>query len=157
MNDNLVSTVLTPANKTAATSAIGTLKTNLPGLITLTKEQRVRMLKFGGSSADFVTRAYEVASNNPQYLPSVFDMVEWQKDVQLFQDLREISDILNPLVESIDDTLMEVGAEAYAGALAVYQYLKNNHVSGELDGLLDELGKKFARKSGAHKTPVPTP
>jgi len=157
MNDNRVSATLTTAHKTAATTAIETLKTNLPGLITLTKEQRVKMLKFGGSSVDFVTRAYEVASNNTQYLPPVFDMAEWKKDVELFQALREIADVLNPLVESIDDTLMEVGAEAYSGALAAYQYLKNNHVGGELDGLLDELGKKFARKTGAQKATTSTP
>ena len=98
-----------------------------------------------------------MASNNPQYLPPVFDLAEWEKDVELFLALREIADILNPLVESLDDTLMEVGAEAYSGALAAYQYLKNNHVGGELDGLLDELGKKFARKSGAQKAVTPTP
>ena len=157
MNDNRISATLTTENKTAALAAIEALKANLPGLIALTKEQRVRMLKFGGSSVDFVARTYAVAANHAQYLPPVFDMAEWQKDVELFQALREIADILTPLVESIDDTLMEAGAEAYSGALAAYQYLKSNHLGGELDGLLDELGKKFARKSGAQKATTSTP
>ena len=156
MNDNKVSAIVTSEQKTAVLAAAQAIKLNLPDLITLTKEQRVRMLKVGGSSVDFTTRIYDVATHNQQYLPGVFDMAEWKKDVEYYQALREISDVLTPLLEAIDDTLLEVGAEAYASGLAAYQYMKNNHVSGDLDNLLENVGKKFARKSGTPKAEPPS-
>ena len=73
-------------------------------------------------------------------------MAEWGK---------ELLDTLNPLLEKMDDTLMVVGSEAYAGALTAYQYLKAANKGGDLDDLLDDLGKRFARKSKAVPTPQP--
>jgi hypothetical protein len=135
--------------------AADTFTEKMPYLVSLTKEQRVSMLKLSAKSTDFVTRLLPIAKANAQYLPPAFDMTEWGKDVELFQALRELLDTLNPLLEKMDDTLMVVGSEAYAGALTAYQYLKAANKGGDLDDLLDDLGKRFARKSKAVPTPQP--
>jgi hypothetical protein len=69
--------------------------------------------------------------------------------VELYRDLRELLDTLTPLVEKLEDTLMLTGSETYAGALTAYQYLKSANKGGDLEDLLDDLGKRFARKSRA--------
>jgi len=47
----------------------------------------------------------------------------------------------------IDDSLTEIGSEAYAVALVVYNAAKSNGQATGLDEALDDLGKRFARKS----------
>jgi hypothetical protein len=65
---------------------------------------------------------------------------------------------LAQLNELVDDTFMEVGSEAYVAALAVYQYVRAAGKGAALDGALDSLGQRFARKTrGAGPTPVPAP
>jgi len=46
-----------------------------------------------------------------------------------------------------------VGSEAYAAALLVYNYAKASGKGAGLDGVVDELGKRFARKSSQGAPP----
>ncbi len=54
---------------------------------------------------------------------------------------------LKQLSEFVDDTYVQVGSEAYTAALIVYQSAKRSGQGAALDGLLDSLGQRFARKS----------
>ena len=92
-----------------------------------------------------------MAQQNEGILPRAFDLDEMRKDVQLTEDLYPILLALGQLHELVDDTYMAVGSEAYAGALLVYNAAKMNNFGG-LDDALDELGKRFARKSRGKKS-----
>ena len=70
-----------------------------------------------------------------------------RKDVELADALDPIAVALRQLSEFVDDTYIEVGSEAYTAALVVYQSAKRNGQGAALDGLLDALGQRFARKS----------
>ena len=155
MDANRISAIVTAEQKTAQAQAVTALAEAQPYLISLTKDERVKMLKFSPGNADFVARLLPIAEANQQYLPPVFDLVEWHKDVELLQAIRGLLDQLSPLLEKMDDTLLVVGSEAYAGALTAYQYLKAANKGGELENLLDDLGRRFARKSKAAPTPQP--
>lgn len=149
MTESRISAVITPADKAALLQAADTFSQKMPYLVSLTKEERMSMLKLSPKSTAFVTRLLPVVKANAQYIPPVFDLTEWEKDVALYQALLELLDTLSPLLEKLDDTLMVVGSEAYAGALTTYQYLKNANKGGELEDVMDDLGKRFARKSKA--------
>jgi hypothetical protein len=41
---------------------------------------------------------------------------------------------------------MQVGSEAYGAALTVYNYAKNSPSGTALEGVAEELGRRFARK-----------
>ena len=155
MDTNRISAVVSAADRAAQSQAVETLVTTQPYLKSLTKEERVKMLKAGSDSLDFAARLLPIAEQNKQYLPPVFDLAEWQKDVELMQAVRGLLDELSPLVEKMEDSLMLAGSEAYAGALTAYGYLKQAKVGGDLESLLDDLGKRFARKSKAVPTPKP--
>ena len=43
---------------------------------------------------------------------------------------------------------MVEGSEAYAAALGAYRYAKDADLGAGLDGVLDDIGRRFARKSG---------
>jgi hypothetical protein len=56
------------------------------------------------------------------------------------------------LLEKIDDTLQEVGSEAYSSALYIYSLAKMHKNLAELaDETMDDLGKRFLKKSLSNK------
>jgi hypothetical protein len=157
MIENRVSVVMSQTDLDAALAAVQTLMSTMTFLISLTTEERTHRPKFGPSSVDFVNGTLEVATQNSQVLPPVFNLAEWKKDVDLLHALTAIWVALKPLVDKIDDTRLEVGAEAYAGALAAYGYLQKANLDGSLKSLLDDLGQRFAKKSGHQGSPNQLP
>ncbi len=145
--DNRVSAKLSQADKDAVLVAIKTIKDKLPFLIDLTTDERRALPKLGDKSRAFVVKALEVATQNPTFLPRSFDLEEMRTDVELFEEMYPILLGMAQLNELIEDTVTEVGSEAYAAALLVYNYAKAADVGSGLDGVVDEMGKRFARKS----------
>ena len=155
MTDNRVSARITPEDVAAVQSAISTIKEKLPFLIGLSKEERVSMLKMGDKSRAFVQKTMELVRQNQDFLPRSFDVDEMEKDVDLYTTLYPVLLSLQQLNEMAEDTLMVVGSEAYAAALVAYRYAKEANLGAGLDGVLDDIGRRFARKS-SKAAPEPT-
>lgn len=157
MSDNRVSASLSKEDREAVIAAFNTIKAKLPFLIDLTKEERVALPKMGDKSRAFVTKALEVATQNPDFLPRSFDIDEMRKDTELFEAMYPIMLVSSQIHELIEDTVMEVGSEAYAAALVVYNFAKASGKGAGLDGVVDEMAKRFARKSSKkNKAETPT-
>jgi hypothetical protein len=142
-----ISATLTQADREAVMDAVATIKAKLPFLMDLTTEERKALPKMGDKSRAFVSKALEVATQNPDFLPRSFDLEEMRKDVQLFEAMYPIVMAFTQLQELLDDTYVMVGSEAYAAALQVYNYAKASGQGSGLDAVVDELGQRFARKS----------
>ena len=142
-----ISATLTQADRAAVMDAIATIKDRLPFLVDLSVEERKALPKIGDKSRAFVSKALEVAIQNPDFLPRSFDLDEMRKDVQLFEAIYPLVMALAQLQELMDDTYTLVGSEAYAAALQVYNYAKASGQGSGLDAVVDELGQRFARKS----------
>lgn len=126
---------------------ISQIRAKLPFLIDLSPEERQSLPKMGDKSRAFVSGSLQLATQDDSYLPRSFDVGEMRKDVELAENLQPISVALKQLSEFVDDTYIQVGSEAYTAALVVYQAAKRNGHGAALDGLLDALGQRFARKS----------
>jgi hypothetical protein len=147
-----ISATLTPADREAVMAAVATIKQKLPFLIDLSAEERKALPKLGDKSRAFVSKALEVATQNPDFLPRSFDLEEMRKDVQLFEALYPLLLSLTQMQEWVDDTYLAVGSEAYAAALQVYNYAKASGQGSGLDGAVEEMGQRFARKSRKGKS-----
>jgi hypothetical protein len=147
MTTNRISAQLAPADRDEVMAAITTLKTKLPFLVDLTLEERKSLPKMGDKSRAFVSKALEIATQNPDFLPRSFDLEEMEQDVALFESLYPILLSLTQLQELVDDTVMAVGSDAYAAALVVYNFAKASGRGSGLDAVADEMGRRFARKS----------
>ncbi|MBN3891579.1 MAG: hypothetical protein HWQ43_21290 [Nostoc sp. JL31] len=146
-----ISATLAQSDRDAVLQAIATIKDKLPFLIDLSNEERKALPKMGDKSRAFVSIALEVATQNPEFLPRSFDLNEMRKDVQLFEALYPVLLSLSQLQELLDDTSIAVGSEAYAAALQVYNYAKASGQGAGLDGVVEEMGQRFARKSRKSK------
>lgn len=116
-------------------------------MIDLSNEERKALPKMGDKSRAFVSKALEVATQNPEFLPRSFDLDEMRKDVQLFEALYPVLLSLTQFQELVDDTFLAVGSEAYAAALQVYTYAKASGQGAGLETVVEEMGQRFARKS----------
>ena len=157
MPENRINATLSPADRDAVLAAIETIKQKLPFLVDLTPDERRTLPKMGDKSRAFVSRALDVAAQSSDFLPRSFDVDEMRRDVELADALQAITISLMRLSEMVDDTATAVGSEAYSGALVVYQYARQSGQGAALDGLLDAMGQRFARKARpAPPTPPPT-
>lgn len=149
MVENKISATLSQQDIDAILGAIKLIKEKLPFLINLTADERRALNKPGDRSRNFIDKALEVATQNPDILPRLFSAEEMKKDIELSQKLQPILLALSQLQEVVDNTVAVVNSEAYASALAVYNYAKAAGKAAALQDTLDELGKRFAKKPGA--------
>jgi hypothetical protein len=154
MATNRISATLSQGDRDAVMPAIATMRSKLPFLLDLSPEERKAMPKLGYKSRAFVGKALELATQNPGFLPRDFSVEEMRKDATLAEDLFAIRQAMLTLTEMVDDTYVAAGSESYVAALLVYNYAKSSNVGTEgLDGVVDELGARFARR--AKPTPKP--
>ncbi len=149
---NRVSATLSQPDKDAILAALQTIKQKLPFLVDLTVDEKKSLPKLGDKSRAFVDKALELAVKNPGFLPRDFDIEEFKRDVAIFDALYSIQQSITILAEKVDDTYVAAGSEAYAAALVVYNYAKGSDIGTQgLDEVVDELGKRFARKIKSQK------
>lgn len=146
MNTPSISATLSQADRDAVMDAIAMIKAKLSFSVDLSPEERKARPKMGDKSRAFVSKALEVATQNPDFLPRSFDLEELRKDVQLFEALYPLLLAITQLQELLDDTCLAVGSEAYAAALQVYNYAKSSGNVGGMDAVVGEMGQRFARK-----------
>jgi len=147
MADNGISANLSASDRQAVMEAIATIRQRLPFLVDLTAEDRKTLPKLGDKSRAFVIKALEVGTQNPDFLPRSFDLDEMRRDIELFEALYPILLSLTQLQELVDDTAVAVGSEAYAAGLMVYNYAKASGKGTGLDSMVNDLGRRFARKT----------
>ncbi|MCF2147216.1 hypothetical protein IQ276_012320 [Desmonostoc muscorum LEGE 12446] len=147
MSKTRISATLGQTERDAVLQAISTIKEKLPFLVDLSPDDRMALPKMGDKSRAFVSKALEVAAQNPEFLPRSFDLDEMRKDVQLFEALYPVLLSLTQLQELVDDTSLAVGSEAYAAALQVYNYAKASGQGAGLDAVVLEMGQRFARRT----------
>jgi hypothetical protein len=151
MPNTPISAKMSDTNREIVMSAIATIKASMPFMIDLTTEERKALPKMGDKSRAFVTKALEIATQNPDFLPRSFDLEEMRRDVELFDQLYPLLLSLNQLQEMMENTYTAVGSEAYTAALSVYKYAKASDQGGGLEGILDDLGQRFTQKSKKEK------
>lgn len=153
MSQNLISHNLSHEQLNAILDTISTLKEQLHFLIDLDAKDKRNLVKMGDSSKVFVERALHMAQNHSDILPRRFDLEEYARDVSLAQKLRQIQNILSPLLDKLNDTTLAAGSDAYAQSLEVYTFAK---VAGAGEGL-DELRQAMSRRFSSRRPSPPTP
>ncbi|QHG15094.1 hypothetical protein [Nostoc sp. ATCC 53789] len=148
---------LSPQDIQEIRAALQTVQKKMPFLITLSNEERRKLVKMGDKSLAFVNNSITAAQSNREILPATFDVEELVQDYQLAAALTELLTSMQQLTEQVDDTLMAVGSEAMTSSLTVYDYVKT--ASKKTPGLkivAEQLGERFKAigKGKSAKAPV---
>lgn len=140
---------LTPQDIQEIKVALQTVQKKLPFLITLSTQERRKLVKMGDKSLAFVNNSVTAAQSNREILPATFDVEELVRDYQLATTLTELLISMQQITEQVDDTLLAVGSEAMTGSLTVYDYVKT--ASKKTPGLkivAEQLGERFKAIKG---------
>ncbi|MDR0754630.1 MAG: hypothetical protein LBF04_04500 [Prevotellaceae bacterium] len=95
-----------------------------PYLTVLTPSERHALPKMGDKTLSFVEKALDYAHHYPQLCPSYLNLEEFEIDMADATGLRTLLISTKQLADSIDDTSMTAGSEAYQAALAFYNAVK---------------------------------
>jgi hypothetical protein len=138
--------------------ALDLIQTKLPFLLTLSTDDRKRMIKMGDKRFAFVKNSISAAQNNPNILPASFDLREFTNDYQLALQLSELLIQLQQLEEQVNDTVLSLGSDAMTNSLTVYDYVKTaSKKTPGLKSVAEQLGTAFkAIKSKSAKAELPT-
>jgi hypothetical protein len=154
--ENKISAVLDEQKITEICQRIDDIKSLLPFLIDLTPEERKTLPKLGDKSLMFATKALDLIKKDFSFMPGNFSIEEMEKDIVLFDKMLRVRLEIGKLFELVDDTTIEVGSEAYTAALTVYDNAKRNGKNTVgMDGALDELSRRFYRKTAPQKPEQP--
>ena len=74
----------------------------------------------GDSKQPFVTKSLQYGQSFALIAPPFINLLEMQRDRSLALSMLQILQLIKPFVESLEDTQMAVGSEAYVAALAIY-------------------------------------
>lgn len=151
-----INATLSETDAQAIKDAFATVKQKLPFLVNLTPEERRAIFKTGPDSLSFVQNALSAAQNNPAIFPASFNTADFQKDVDLFAALTELSTMSDGTTSQIDDTRLAVGGEAMQQAIQVYNYVREaaKNTPG-LKPIADQLSERFQRAGKPKETPKP--
>ena len=143
-----ISSALTPAQKADIQLKVNDIKLILVFLINLTPAERKKLLKMGDKSVSFVQDTLAALKANPSVVPSGFDLIEFEKDLTLYNDLIEILSYLHPLFEGIEDTVLALSNELMRQGIAGYKLIvEAAKTNSALDTVARDLGERF-KKAG---------
>jgi hypothetical protein len=144
-----IAATLSPQDIQEIKAALQTVQKKLPFLITLSTEERRKLVKMGDKSLAFVNNSVTAAQSNREILPATFDVEELVRDYQLASALTELLISMQQLTEQVDDTLMAVGSEAMTSSLTVYDYVKTaSKRTPGLKTVAEQLGERFKAIKG---------
>jgi hypothetical protein len=124
MNIAKILGIITPESKAKIKTSLEGVKTELPFLISLTKEERKKLRKIGPARIGYVTEVNIAANANSTALAAGFKLNDYNTKLALYTALSEIYSLANPLKDSLESTLMALGSELVKESDKAYGYLK---------------------------------
>jgi hypothetical protein len=122
---NLISLKFNDGELQEIKNAINILRTKLmPKLITLSADDKKELPKMGDKTVAFVTKALEYCKSNPELVPQFLDVNEFSIDVDAVNMMRQMEQPLEQIFDSLSDTLILSGSEAFQAALIFYKSVK---------------------------------
>jgi hypothetical protein len=141
---NLVSVDLTESDKREIYEAIDLIRRKLSFAKEFTEEERANLMRLGKTGRTFVEKAQNLVERAPGILPRSFDVEEFKRDADLYQELGNISDELHRLAERVADTEAAVGSDAFTASLVVYQSGKMARTGDDMDNHLAGWRRKIS-------------
>ena len=146
MSQDLVSIQFAPADLDAVDSALAVLEAKLEALVTLTAAERRKAIKMGDKSEVFCRQTELVLRQNPDIVPSSFDLAGLQQDFAAIDALRPRLQRLRAITDRADDTEIALGSDIISAALDGYALAKVGGKGTALDTLKAAMQTRLSRK-----------
>jgi hypothetical protein len=154
-SQNIVSAAFTAQAVTNITTAIATIRTNLPFLLNLNDAQRKQLQNITEASQGIVQATINFVAQHPEALPGTFNTTEFNKDAALLAPLQQAASLIASLNTDTSDTLRALHSDLYGETLDVYAFAKAANRAGAYDDYLNTVKTRFATGPRKKKTPTP--
>ena len=114
----------------------------------LTGTDRRRLVGVGVRNNGFIDKAFDIARENPQFMPPHFDVETLVKNMNDIEDLRQLLWTLQQFSQAVSNALLVHSDSAYRDALRIYNSLQEqarNRVDGA-EPLFRALQTFFSRR-----------
>ena len=150
---NKISADFTATAKTAALAKINEAKTQMPFLISLPGAERKNYGNMGPKSVAYANQCLEGAITFPNELKANFNLVEYQKDVALVNNLLGVRVAVASLLELIDDTMAAAGIDIMGASSEVYASLKASAKNdASVKAMVELIGERFKAQGKKKET-----
>ncbi|MDR0517447.1 MAG: hypothetical protein LBH25_10435 [Fibromonadaceae bacterium] len=115
---------------------------------TLSSAVRRRLIGAGVRNYGFIDKAYDIARDNPKFLPPFLSAQEIWQDMHSFEEIRQLVMVLEKFLQLATECMMVRGDQCFRDALRVYDSLKEmakNRVPGAAP-LLESLMSFFRKR-----------
>jgi hypothetical protein len=147
--ENRISIEIPEADLAAAKAALQQVQSILaPYVIALTPDQRKTIPKMSDGTEPFVEKVMDYADSNAQFLPPFVSKEEMQKDWLAVSGLTPLLRMVEQIKDTLGDTAMMAGSEAYIGALSYYNSVKQAAKVNAPDAkaIFEDLRKRFEKQ-----------
>ena len=114
----------------------------------LTGTDRRRLIGVGVRNNGFIDKAFDIAIENPQFMPPHFNVAALTKNMHDIEDLRQLMWTLQQFTQAVSNSLLVHSDSAYRDALRIYDALEEqtrNRVDGA-EPLFRVLRNFFSRR-----------
>src|SRR5258708_1692047 len=140
-----ISATLTGANQTTIQTSIAAILLLLPFLVNLTPAERKKIRKAATKRQGYINDVYSASINNPTAIPATFDLAEFTKDYNLAIALKAVLNMIKPLVEGIDDTMLGINHEQMEESDMCYGFLQQAAKGNPaLTTIVEQISTAFA-------------
>jgi hypothetical protein len=122
----------------------------------LTGRDRQRLISAGVRNNGFIDKTFDIAHDNPEFLPPHFDMAAFTENVRKFEELRQLMLVLQQFQQIATNAFMQQSDVCYREALRVYGSLREQ-ARGRVPGaepLFQALMTFFRRRRRAGAEPT---
>jgi hypothetical protein len=149
MTLNKISAEIPQEQETQVIQHVKDIGSLLPFLIGLNSKERMRLAKLSRKRVDMVDRSFIHATSIPGYLPSFVTLEGFKQEVDLRDCMQRIAAEIDSLKGKIDDTILQVGSEAYRSARLFYKTVKAAAREGAEDAerIAKDLSYHYKKKT----------
>jgi hypothetical protein len=100
---------------------------------TLTTSERRRLIGAGVKNYGFIDKAYDIARDNPGFLPPFLSADDIWQDMHAFEEVRQLVMVLEKFLQLANENMLIRGNQCFRDALRVYgtlQEMTRNQVPG---------------------------
>jgi hypothetical protein len=125
MSENRISIQISAPDLATINTAAQTIRdTLMPYVVALAPDDKQGMPKVKDKSVPFMLKGLQYMQTNPEFIPVYMDVAEVNKDYTAFDVMKQLLQVLAPIVSNVEDTGFLCGSEAYQGILNYYNNVK---------------------------------
>lgn len=149
MSVNRLSLDITDEQKAQVTNDTNKLSASTQGFNVVIGQEELKSLpKISDGRIPFVQKVADYSVSNPEHVPAVMDVPEFQKDVKAFLALREMARPLRQILEKLETATSVAGSEAFYSARDYYKMVQLNAKMGVpgAQAIYEDLKRLFEQK-----------